>query len=77
MRLCFNSLTVLEMSINVNVTGNPVKIHRGKMVTADPDYIAKEFQKRRRMRLEQVSICSQHRTVSYVTFFRYDSNRRT
>ncbi|KAF2881366.1 hypothetical protein ILUMI_24809 [Ignelater luminosus] len=42
------------MSINVNVSGNPVKIHRGKMVTADPEYVTKEFQKRRHMRLEQV-----------------------
>nr|CAH7716956.1 unnamed protein product [Callosobruchus chinensis] len=42
------------MSINVTVTGNPVNIKRGKMVTADPNYNQKEFERRRIMRLEQV-----------------------
>ncbi|CAH2002899.1 unnamed protein product [Acanthoscelides obtectus] len=42
------------MSINVTVTGNPVSIKRGKMVTADPNYNQKEFERRRIMRLEQV-----------------------
>ncbi|KAF5277741.1 hypothetical protein FQR65_LT03721 [Abscondita terminalis] len=42
------------MSINVNVSGNPICIKRGTMVTADPDFATREFQKRRRIRLEQV-----------------------
>ncbi|KAF7284875.1 hypothetical protein GWI33_021451 [Rhynchophorus ferrugineus] len=42
------------MSINVTVTGNPVSIKRGKMVTFDPYSEKKEFEKRRLMRLEQV-----------------------
>nr|CAI5824972.1 unnamed protein product [Callosobruchus analis] len=42
------------MSINVTVTGNPVSIKRGKMVTADPNYNQKDFERRRIMRLEQV-----------------------
>lgn len=51
------------MSINVTVTGNPVRINRGKMVTACPckDAQKGEFEKRRLMRLEQVS------TVLYVS----------
>ncbi|KYB27244.1 uncharacterized protein LOC100142081 [Tribolium castaneum] len=41
------------MSINVTVSGNPVRINRGKMVTSyDP--VKAEFDKRRLMRLEQV-----------------------
>ncbi|XP_044266684.1 uncharacterized protein LOC123012677 [Tribolium madens] len=41
------------MSINVTVSGNPVRINRGKMVTSyDP--VKTEFEKRRLMRLEQV-----------------------
>lgn len=41
------------MSINVTVSGNPVRISRGKMVTSlDP--MKAEFEKRRLMRLEQV-----------------------
>lgn len=43
------------MSINVTVTGNPVSIKRGKMVTTNCDNPNKEFEKRRLMRLEQVS----------------------
>ncbi|GJQ81098.1 putative zinc finger protein 704 [Trypoxylus dichotomus] len=42
------------MSINVNVRGNPISINRGKLVNGDPDYAKNEFDKRRRMRLEQV-----------------------
>ncbi|KAJ8965182.1 hypothetical protein NQ314_004325 [Rhamnusium bicolor] len=42
------------MSINVTVSGNPVSIKRGKMVTADPYHAKKEFEKRRLLRLEQV-----------------------
>ncbi|CAH1175808.1 unnamed protein product [Phaedon cochleariae] len=42
------------MSINVHVTGNPISIKRGKMVTTDLDQTKKEFDKRRLMRLEQV-----------------------
>ncbi|XP_066143260.1 myb-like protein X [Euwallacea fornicatus] len=43
------------MSINVTVTGNPVSIKRGKMVTSgDPQEAKKEFDKRRLLRLEQV-----------------------
>lgn len=42
------------MSINVTVTGNPVSINRGKMVTSDPNCTKNEFEKRRLMRLEQV-----------------------
>lgn len=42
------------MSINVTVTGNPVSIKRGKMITADPHTAKKEFDKRRLLRLEQV-----------------------
>ncbi|RZB40605.1 hypothetical protein BDFB_007956 [Asbolus verrucosus] len=41
------------MSINVTVSGSPVRIKRGKMVTAyDP--AKAEFERRRLMRLEQV-----------------------
>lgn len=45
------------MSINVTVTGNPVSIKRGKMVTTCKcaDVSKEEFDKRRLMRLEQVS----------------------
>ncbi|XP_049822284.1 nucleolar protein dao-5 isoform X3 [Aethina tumida] len=43
------------MSINVTVSGNPVKIHKGKMVTASDTYQSKsDFDKRRLMRLQQV-----------------------
>lgn len=42
------------MSINVHVSGNPISISRGKMVTADLDHSKKEFEKRRLIRLEQV-----------------------
>ncbi|KAL1513480.1 hypothetical protein ABEB36_002886 [Hypothenemus hampei] len=43
------------MSINVTVTGNPVSIKRGKMITTtDPEIAKKEFNKRRLLRLEQV-----------------------
>ncbi|KAJ8975850.1 hypothetical protein NQ317_017344 [Molorchus minor] len=42
------------MSINVTVTGNPVSIRKGKMVTCDLNGGKKEFDKRRLMRLEQV-----------------------
>lgn len=42
------------MSINVHVTGNPISIKRGKMVTSDFDQCKNEFDKRRLMRLEQV-----------------------
>lgn len=42
------------MSINVTVTGNPISIKRGKMVTCDSFQNKKEFEKRRLMRLEQV-----------------------
>lgn len=43
------------MSINVTVSGNPVSIKRGKMVTTtDPQAAKKEFDKRRLLRLEQV-----------------------
>lgn len=42
------------MSINVTVTGNPVSIRRGKMITTDTSYSKNEFEKRRIMRLEQV-----------------------
>ncbi|XP_018563252.1 uncharacterized protein LOC108904987 [Anoplophora glabripennis] len=42
------------MSINVTVTGNPISIKRGKMVTSDSYQAKKEFEKRRLMRLEQV-----------------------
>lgn len=41
------------MSINVTVSGNPVYINRGKMVTTQ-DLSKNEFQKRRLMRFEQV-----------------------
>lgn len=42
------------MSININVSGNPVKISHGKMVTACSENSKEEFHKRRLMRLEQV-----------------------
>ncbi|CAG9769077.1 unnamed protein product [Ceutorhynchus assimilis] len=43
------------MSINVTVTGNPVSIKRGKMITSsDPEAAKKEFEQKRLMRLEQV-----------------------
>lgn len=43
------------MSINVTVSGNPVSIKRGKMITStDPEAAKKEFEKRRLLRLEQV-----------------------
>ncbi|XP_057663043.1 uncharacterized protein LOC130898026 [Diorhabda carinulata] len=48
------------MSINVHVSGNPISIKRGKMVTADLDHSKKEFEKRRLMRLEQVRQQSKH-----------------
>ncbi|KAJ3653249.1 hypothetical protein Zmor_012510 [Zophobas morio] len=47
------------MSINVTVSGNPVRINRGKMVTAS-DPTKAEFEKRRLMRLEQVREQSKH-----------------
>lgn len=43
------------MSINVTVKGNPVNIKHGKMLSVSSDYAAKEMQKRRQIRLEQVS----------------------
>lgn len=43
------------MSINVTVTGNPVSIKKGKMVTYSSDNAKKEFDKRRLMRLEQAN----------------------
>ncbi|CAH0557898.1 unnamed protein product [Brassicogethes aeneus] len=43
------------MSINVHVSGNPVKIHKGKMVTSQDSYqCKKDFEKRRLLRLQQV-----------------------
>lgn len=42
------------MSINVTVSGNPIRINRGKMVTTAYDSSKSEFEKRRLMRLEQV-----------------------
>ncbi|XP_072388814.1 uncharacterized protein ana1 [Diabrotica undecimpunctata] len=42
------------MSINVHVSGNPIRISRGKMVTADFDPSKKEFDRRRLIRLQQV-----------------------
>lgn len=42
------------MSINVTVTGNPISIKRGKMVTSDSYQTKNEYEKRRLMRLEQV-----------------------
>lgn len=42
------------MSINVTVSGNPVSIKRGKMVTIDSSSSKDEYEKRRLMRLEQV-----------------------
>lgn len=42
------------MSINVTVSGNPISIKRGKMVTIDSNSSKEEFDKRRIMRLEQV-----------------------
>lgn len=42
------------MSINVHVSGNPVNIRRGKMVTVDSNSAKDEFGRRRLMRLEQV-----------------------
>lgn len=42
------------MSINVTVSGNPVSIKRGKMVTIDSNSSKEEFDKRRLIRLEQV-----------------------
>ncbi|XP_065164924.1 LOW QUALITY PROTEIN: uncharacterized protein [Atheta coriaria] len=39
------------MSINVTVTGNPIKIHRGKLITTD---LQQDVDKRRKMRLQQV-----------------------
>lgn len=42
------------MSINVTVSGNPVCIKRGKMVTIDSRSSKEEFDKRRLLRLEQV-----------------------
>ncbi|XP_023029001.2 uncharacterized protein [Leptinotarsa decemlineata] len=42
------------MSINVHVSGNPISIKRGKMITLDPNYAKKEFEKRRLIRLQQV-----------------------
>lgn len=42
------------MSINVTVSGNPISIKKGKMVTIDSSSSKDEFEKRRLMRLEQV-----------------------
>lgn len=42
------------MSINVTVSGNPLCIKRGKMVTINSNSSKEEFDKRRLMRLEQV-----------------------
>lgn len=42
------------MSINVTVSGNPISIKRGKMVTTSDYDTKREFDKRRLMRLEQV-----------------------
>uniref|UniRef100_A0A1Y1K2Z3 Uncharacterized protein n=1 Tax=Photinus pyralis TaxID=7054 RepID=A0A1Y1K2Z3_PHOPY len=43
------------MSINVNVNGNPISIRGGRMVTANPNFdSSREFQKRRRIRIQQV-----------------------
>ncbi|XP_050301000.1 uncharacterized protein LOC126739385 isoform X2 [Anthonomus grandis grandis] len=43
------------MSINVTVSGNPVKIKRGKLINVDPQVEAKkEMEKRRILRLQQV-----------------------
>lgn len=54
------------MSINVNVSGNPIRINRGKLVTAaDLDYDKTEFDKRRRMRLEQVSAEFEEKRASF------------
>lgn len=46
--------TFARMSINVTVKGNPVSIRHGKMVTTTGDSAKNEFDKRRRIRLEQV-----------------------
>ena len=54
------------MSINVTVTGNPVKIKRGTMVTANPEYAKNEFEKRRLMRLQQVNNFDKERSFSHV-----------
>lgn len=42
------------MSINVTVSGNPISIKRGRIVTTDSISSKEEFDKRRLMRLEQV-----------------------
>lgn len=44
------------MSININVSGNPVKIKQGrtKYVAVDPDAAKEEFNRRRILRLKQV-----------------------
>lgn len=44
------------MSINVTVSGNPISIKRGKLITTDTDFPKDDFDKRRRLRLEQVII---------------------
>jgi hypothetical protein len=47
----------VRMSINVSVTESPVSIRRGKMLITDIDNLKKiEINRRRRLRLEQVSI---------------------
>ncbi|KAL3281908.1 hypothetical protein HHI36_005113 [Cryptolaemus montrouzieri] len=42
------------MSINVTVTGNPISVKQGRMVTASPNHSKKEFERRRLIRLSQV-----------------------
>lgn len=59
------------MSINVNVSGNPVSIRRGKMFMSDIEsFKNKETQRRRRARLDQVKLKKFKTTKKYFKFFK-------
>lgn len=57
------------MSINVNVSGNPVSIRRGKMFMSDIEsFKNKETQRRRRARLDQVKL-KKFKTIKNISSF--------